>query len=52
MKNSFSIYIAVILCRSAANKLNALTRLKRYLNFSAKTVLINRYVISKFSYYL
>ena len=47
----FSIIITVILCSSAANKVNALARLKKYLNFSAKTALINRCVVSKFNYY-
>ena len=35
-------------CRSAANQLNALIRLKSYLSFNAKRVLINSYIISNF----
>ena len=38
------------ICRSAANQLNALIRLKSYLNFNAKRVLINSYIISNFNY--
>ena len=37
-------------CRSAANQLNALIRLKSYLSFNAKRVLINSYIISNFNY--
>ena len=35
----FNLHITNI-CRSAANQLNALTRLKHFLNFSAKKVLL------------
>ena len=38
------------ICRSAANQLNALMRLKSYLSFNAKRVLINSYIISNFNY--
>ena len=33
------------ICKSAANQLNALTRLKQFLSFHAKEVLINSYII-------
>ena len=36
--------------KSAANQLNALIRLKQFLNFHAKEVLINSYIISNFNY--
>ena len=46
---NFNLHISNI-CRSAANQLNALIRLKSYLNFNAKIVLINSYIISNFNY--
>ena len=48
-KLNFNLYISNI-CRSAANQLNALIRLKNYLSFNAKRVLINSYIISNFNY--
>ena len=48
-KLNFNLHINNI-CRSAANQPNALTRLKSYLIFNAKRVLINSYIISNFSY--
>ena len=48
---NFNLHISNI-CRSAANQLNALIRLKSYLNFNAKRVLINGYVISDFNHCL
>ena len=48
-KLNFNLHISNI-CRSAANKLNALIRLKSYLSFNAKRVLINSYIISNFNY--
>ena len=48
-KLNFNLHISNI-CRSAANQLNALTRLKSYLSFNAKIVLINGYIISNFNY--
>ena len=48
-KLNFNLHISNI-CRSAANQLNALIRLKNYLSFNAKRVLINSYVISNFNY--
>ena len=38
------------ICKSAANKLNVLIRLKHFLSFLAKEVLINCYIISNFNY--
>ena len=38
------------ICRSAANQLNSLIRLKSYLNFNLKRVLINSYIISNINY--
>ena len=46
---NFNLHISNI-CRSAANQRNALIRLKSYLNFNAKIVLINSYIISNFNY--
>ena len=48
-KLNFNLHISNI-CRSAANQLNALIRLKSYLNFNAKRVLINSYIIPNFIY--
>ena len=38
------------ICRPTGNKLNALIRLKRHLNFSSKEVLINSHVVLTFNY--
>ena len=48
-KLNFNLHISNI-CRSAANQLIAVIRLKNYLNFNAKRVLINSYIISIFNY--
>ena len=48
-KLNFNVHISNI-CRSAANQLIALIRLKNYLNFNAKRALINSYIISIFNY--
>ena len=48
-KLNFNLHISNI-CRSAVNQLNTLIRLKSYLNFNAKRVLINSYIISNFNY--
>ena len=48
-KLNFNIYITKI-SKSAANQLNALIRLKQFLSFHAKEVLINSYIISNFNY--
>ena len=48
-KLNFNLHISRI-CKSAANKLNALIRLKQFLSFDAKEVLINNYIISNLNY--
>ena len=48
---NFSLHISNI-CRSAANQLNALIRLKRFLIFEVKKTLINSYFYSNFNYCL
>ena len=48
-KLNFNLYISKI-CKSAANQLNVLIRLKQFLSFHAKEVLINSYIISNFNY--
>ena len=49
-KLNFNLHISNIF-RSAANRLKALIRLKTYLRFNAKRVLINSYIISNFNYF-
>ena len=46
---NFNPHISKI-CKSAANQLNALIRLKQFRSFHAKEVLINTYIISNFNY--
>ena len=46
---NFSLHISKI-CKSAANQLNSLIRLKQFLSFHAKEVLINSYIILNFNY--
>ena len=48
-KLNFNLHITNI-CRSAANQLNALIRLKQFLSFEAKKVLLNSYFYSNFNY--
>ena len=48
-KLNFNLHISKI-CKSAANQLNALIRLKQFLSFHAKDVLINSYILSNFNY--
>ena len=48
-KLNFNLQISKIF-KSAANQLNALIRLKQFLSFHAKEVLINSYIISNFNY--
>ena len=48
-KLNFNLHIDKI-CKSAANQLNALIRLKQFLSFHAKEILINSYIISNFNY--
>ena len=38
------------ICKSAANQLNALIRLKRFLGFLERKALVNRFVLSNFNY--
>ena len=47
-KLNFNLHITNI-CRSEANQLNALIRLKQFLRFEAKKVLFNSYFYSNFS---
>ena len=47
-KLNFNLHISKI-CKSAANQLNTLIRLKQFLNFRAKEVLINSHIISNFN---
>ena len=46
---NFNLHITNV-CRSAANQLNALIRLKRFLDFEEKKTLINSYFYSDFKY--
>ena len=48
-KLNFNLQISKIF-KSAANQLNALIRLKQFLSFHAKEILINSYIISNFNY--
>ena len=48
-KLNFNLHIGNI-CRSAANQLNALIRLKRFLGFKEKRILINSYFMANFNY--
>ena len=48
-KLNFNLHITNI-CRSAANQLNILIRLKQFLSFEAKKVLDNSYFYSNFNY--
>ena len=38
------------ICKSAANQLNALIRLKKFMNFEEKKILINSYFMANFNY--
>ena len=48
-KLNFNLHTGKI-CKSAANQLTALIRLKQFLSYNAKEVLINSYIISNFNY--
>ena len=48
-KLEFNLLISNI-CRSAANQLNALFRLKRFLGYKEKRILINSYFMANFNY--
>ena len=50
-KLNFSQHISNI-CKSAANRLNALIRLQKFLSFEEKKVLINSYFMANFNYRL
>ena len=48
-KLNFNLHVSKV-CKSAANQLNALIRLKQFLSFHAKEVLLNSYSISNFNH--
>ena len=48
-KLNFNLHISNI-CKSAANQLNSLIRLKKFMNFEEKKVLINSYFMANFNY--
>ena len=48
-KLNFNLHISNI-CKSAANQLNALIRLKKFTNFEEKKILINSYFMANFNY--
>ena len=48
-KLNFNLHISNI-CRSAANQLNALIRLKQFLGFKEIRILINSYFMANFKY--
>ena len=54
-KLNFNLHITNLInlhiCRSAANQLNALIRLKQFLSFEVKKVLVNSYFYSNFNYF-
>ena len=47
-KLNFNLNISKI-CKSVANQLNTLIRLKQFYSFHAKEVLVNSYIISNFN---
>ena len=48
-KLNFNLHIDLI-CKSASNQLNALVRLKRYLGYEERLVLVKSFVYSNFNY--
>ena len=48
-KLNFNLHISNI-CKSATNQLNALIRLKKFMNFDEKKILINSYFMTNFNY--
>ena len=48
-KLNFNLHISNI-CKSAANQLNALIRLKKFMNSEEKKILINSYFMPNFNY--
>ena len=49
-KLNFNLHIYII-CKSVSNQLNALARLKRYLGYEERSVLVNSFVYSNFNYF-
>ena len=49
-KLNFNLHIDII-CKSASNQLNALVRLKRYLDHEERFVLVNSFIYSNFNYF-
>ena len=47
---NFNLHINTI-CKSASNQLNALVRLKKFLSFEQKKVLVNSFILPNFDYY-
>ena len=48
-KLNFNLHIGNI-CKSAANQLNVLIRLKKFLNFKENKILMNSYFMANFNY--
>ena len=48
-KLNFNLHIDII-CKSALNQLDALVRLKRYLGYEERPVLVNSFIYSNFNY--
>ena len=48
-KLNFNLHISNI-CKSAANQLDALIRLKKFINFEEKKILISSYFMTNFNY--
>ena len=48
-KLNFNLHISNV-CKSTANQLNALFRLKNFMNFEEKKILINSYFMTNFDY--
>ena len=46
---SFNLHVSNI-CKSISKKLNALLRLKRFLGFEERKVLVNSFILSNFNY--
>ena len=49
-KLKFDLHIIADLCNKASGQLNALIRLKPFLNFKAKSILIQSFVYANFNY--
>ena len=48
---NFNLHINTI-CKSASNQVNALVRLKKFLSFEQRKVLVNSFILSNFDYFL